>query len=137
MSALWIPTESEGLEMTTMTRYSAHNMRGGDHLPGWCAVCGRPYPERHHAVARSLGGGLGPLIHVCGRGNNLYDADGRLLHHGAAEAHLLWFWWHDGTDLDIAPPEPRFMLSPWVFLLLPEPCGWQDALAAPGWKPVN
>ena len=86
-----------------MSRFSAHNMRGLSYRPGYCAICGRPHPEGHHVVARSLGGGDGPVIDLCGRGNSLKDADGNLLHHGAAETHRLWLWWHDGTDSDIAP----------------------------------
>lgn len=51
-----------------MSRFSAHNMRGLSYRPGYCAICGRPHPEGHHVVARSLGGGDGPVIDLCGRG---------------------------------------------------------------------
>lgn len=120
-----------------MSRYNAHNMRGAHHLPGWCSVCGRPYPEKHHAVPRSLGGSAGPVIHLCGRGNNLFDADGVLLHHGAVELHRMWLWWCDGSDLDIAPRTPGWLTLGWAYILLPEPVGEMTALAMPGWRPLN
>lgn len=119
---------------------SLHNMKGEHHLPGWCSVCGRPYPERHHVVARSLGGGDGPMVHLCGSGNYLYDADGRLLHHGMAENHRLHLWWMDGTDSDIAPtlaPGARPWKSAyWAYLITEEDTDPMDALRLPGWRPL-
>lgn len=122
--------------MQTMTRYSSHNMRGESWLPGYCSICGRPYPERHHVVARSLGGHDGPLIHLCGCGNALYDADRTLLHHGAAEMHRLWFWWCDGSDQDIAPIVPSWACGMWAYLLVDEPIVWMVALRMPGWRVI-
>lgn len=120
----------------TASRLSAHNMRGEDHLPGWCAVCGRPYPERHHVVARSLGGASGPMVHLCGRGNALFDADGLLLHHGAAEMHRLHLWWCDGTDADIAPDvRGGWQSAFWAYLLTAEQTDPWDALRMSGWRP--
>lgn len=119
-----------------MSRYSAHNMRGLDWLPGYCSICGRPRPERHHVVARSLGGHDGPLIHLCGCGNALYDADGILLHHGAAEMHRLWFWWCDGGDGDLAPSVPVWAHGTWAYLLADDSTDWMRALAMPGWHVI-
>lgn len=118
-----------------MSRLSAHNMRGADHLPGWCAVCGRPHPERHHVVARSLGGSAGPVVHLCGRGNALFDADGRLLHHGAAEMHRLHLWWADGEDADIAPDVRGWQSAFWAYLITDFQIDTWDALRLPGWRP--
>ena len=118
-----------------MSRLSAHNMGGEDHLPGWCAVCGRPHPERHHVVARSLGGTAGPMVHLCGRGNALYDADGRILHHGAAEMHRLHLWWVDGRDADIAPSVRGWQSAFWAYLLTDFQTNPWDALRMPGWRP--
>lgn len=120
--------------MATMSRYNAHNMRGADFAAPWCAVCGRPRPERHHVVPRSLGGGRGPVVSLCGRGNALYDADMRLLHHGAVEMHRMWLWWADGTDADIAPDYPAWADGMWVYLLADEPVDEMTALAMPGWR---
>ncbi len=120
-----------------MSRYNAHNMRGLDCLPGWCVVCGRPHPERHHVVPRSLGGRDGPLIHLCGCGNALYDADLNLLHHGAVETHRMWFWWCDGTDMDMAPDAAGKAIAGWrlwAYLLLDEPVNEMEALGTLGWK---
>lgn len=119
-----------------MSRYNRHNMAGPSHKPGWCAICGRPHPEGHHVVPRSLGGADGPVIHLCGFGNNLRDADGRLLHHGAVESHRLWFWFNDGRDSDIAPALPRHSRGRWCYLLADEPIGEMDALTRNGWKAV-
>lgn len=120
------------------TRLSAHNMRGTNWLPGWCVICGRPHPERHHVVARSLGGASGPLVHLCGCGNALYDADRNLLHHGAAENHRLWFWWADGTDADIAPrvPFPASSCGMWAYLLSDDALPWHEALKQDGWRMI-
>lgn len=118
-----------------MSRLSAHNMRGADHLPGWCSVCGRPHPERHHVVARSLGGSSGPMVHLCGRGNALFDADGRLLHHGAAERHRLHLWWADGEDADIAPDVRGWQSAFWAYLITDFQINTWDALRLPGWRP--
>lgn len=121
--------------MNGMSRLSAHNMRGQSERPGWCIVCGRPYPEGHHVVARSLGGGNGPVVELCGRGNNLRDADGNLLHHGAAETHRLWLWWHDGTDSDIAPKCLRGCgYGRWAYILADEPCRYEEAAEMEGWR---
>lgn len=120
-----------------MSLYTAHNMRGESWLPGYCSICGRPYPERHHVVARSLGGHDGPLIHLCGCGNALYDADLTLLHHGAAEMHRLWFWWCDGSDMNIAPDAAYKVLRAWgmwAYLLSDDSIDWVTAIATPGWR---
>lgn len=117
-------------------RVHAHNMRGDDHCPGWCAVCGRPHPERHHVVARALGGAAGPVVQLCGFGSNLLDADGRMLCHGAAEHHYLHFWWCDGTDPDLAPAVSGRGSRFWAYLLADEPCDDLAALAMPGWRPL-
>lgn len=122
--------------MQAMSRFNAHNMRGYSFLPGWCAICGKPHPEAHHVVPRSLGGARSPLIHLCGRGNSLFDADGSLLHHGAVETHRLWLWFNDGTDADIAPALPQYSDLRWCYLLADEPIGEYDALARLGWKAV-
>lgn len=121
--------------MALMGRYHAHNMGGADHLPGWCSICGKPHPERHHVVPRSLGGSSGPVVHLCGFGGNLRDADGRLNHHGAVEQHLLWFWWHDGTDRDLSPQVPPLAIEgTWLYRLSGEPCSIDSALRSGGWR---
>ena len=98
-----------------MSRFSAHNMRGLSYRPGYCAVCGRPHPEGHHVVARSLGG-----------------------KDGAAETHRLWLWWHDGTDADIAPKCLHGCgYGRWAYRLSDEPCRWEEAVSLPGWRIVG
>ena len=118
-----------------MNRINAHNMAGRSHLPGYCSICGRMHPEKHHVVARSLGGVSGPMIHLCGFGSNLRGANGELFHHGAAEHHMLWFWWSDGRDEDIAPKRAR-VLKGWIYLLVDTPVDIMTALASDGWKKV-
>lgn len=123
--------------MGVMSRFNAHNVRGADHLPGWCSICGRPHPERHHVVARSLGGSSGPMIHLCGCGNNLFDADRRILHHGLAEHHRLWFWWLDGTDADLQPDTPPLVHLPcWIYLISDHPISEMEALREKDWRAI-
>lgn len=119
-----------------MSRYNAHNMRGPSLTPGWCAVCGRPHPEAHHIVPRSLGGADGPVIHLCGRGNALFDALGNELHHGLVENHRLWLWFNDGEDADIAPALPQHSRGCWCYLLSARPINEMDALARLGWRAI-
>ena len=117
--------------------YAEHNMAGADHLSGWCGICGRPYPERHHVVARSMGGAAGPVVHLGGFGSNLRDADGRLLHHGAAEQHLLHLWWADGTDLHLAPRAVPVRARGWFYLLAEHPVSIQQAYSMGPWRPLQ
>lgn len=119
-----------------MNRYNAHNMRGPSLTPGWCAVCGLPHPEAHHIVPRSLGGKDGPVVHLCGRGNNLRDALGNELHHGLAENHRMWLWYNDGTDGDIAPACPPGSEGAWCYVTTTHPIGCFEALKLPGWRPL-
>lgn len=75
------------------------------------------------------------MIQLCGFGNNLRDADGRLNHHGAAEHHLLWFWWYDGADADIAPKAPPLaVFGMWLYRLADEPCDIDSAIRSDGWR---
>ena len=90
---------------------------------GRCAICNRASPlERHHIVARSLGGTDGPTALLCGFGSNLRDADGRYYCHGLAEWHMLSFRWRDGR---------------WEYLLTDEPTKYERALRMDGWRPVH
>lgn len=78
-------------------------------LPGWCIACGKPYPERHHAVPRSQGGADGPELHLCGSGTTGC--------HGEAHQHRLHFRYRDG----------------WEFLRT-EPMRYEHALSTKGWQ---
>lgn len=101
----------------------------------FCPFCGRGAQSRHHIVPRSLGGSSGPVVHLCGFSGNLRDADGRLNHHGAVEQHLLWFWWHDGTDRDLSPQVPPLAIEgTWLYRLSGEPCSIDSALRSGGWR---
>lgn len=63
----------------------------------WCPFCGRPSTVGHHIVPRSQGGAKGPLVHVCGGGNES-GCHGRIHQH---YLHLDWrdgAWWYLETD---------------------------------------
>lgn len=111
--------------------------------PNRCAVCGRFLPyrvecetgpalERHHMVFRSMGRVFDdsgneipkPTITLCGMGNNLRDADGRILCHGAAHHRLLHFYWNTETE----------QLE---YLFTPYPTKYHRALDLTGWRPVG
>lgn len=114
---------------------------------GRCALCGR-FPdwfvrvERHHIVRRSAGRMFfegrelrKPEIMVCGLGNNLHDADGRMLCHGAIHHGYIHFRWHvthqSASEL-VNCPIP--FLGYWEVLRVEEPCDYQTALGMDGWK---
>lgn len=81
-----------------------------------CVFCGRPRQAYHHIVPRSQGGGNGPVIPVCGCGNESGC-------HGLLHSHRL----HLAYD-------PRFGLS---FKYTPEPTRYEDALGMAGWMPLH
>lgn len=75
---------------------------------GYCRVCGHTGDtELHHIVPRSRGGHDGPVVELCGFGNNLRDADGRLLCHGLAHAHRLHFKVECGELWFLLTPTPE------------------------------
>lgn len=78
--------------------------------PGYCVVCGRPYPTGHHVVRRSRGGHDGPIIDLCGHGTAGC--------HGHAEALRLHFRYREG----------------WEFLNTSRPLKYAEALELPGWR---
>lgn len=97
---------------------------------GFCVVCGRFSPiDRHHNPARSAGKMFDekgkeipkPTIELCGFGNNLYDADGRMYCHGAAHHKLLHF---------------RNVGGERYYLRTKEPTKDTEALKLDGWKPT-
>jgi len=79
--------------------------------PGFCVVCGRPYPTGHHVVRRSRGGHDGPVLDLCGHGTAGC--------HGAAEQLRLHFR-HSGR---------------WEYLRTARPTRYIDALELAGWRP--
>lgn len=91
-----------------------------------CEVCGRSWPlESHHIVKRSAGNLYRdgkrlpkPTITLCGFGNNLYDADGRMYCHGAAHCGRLHFRNNGGSRE----------------CLLSEPMTYYEALQMDGWR---
>lgn len=101
-----------------------------------CSVCGRIHPlNEHHLVWRSWGnlyrgGSLvkKPTITLCGFGNNLKDADGRMYCHGKAHHRLLHFRW---------VPNPEYANAGHLeYIEFPEPVKYQDALGLDGWRPL-
>lgn len=109
-----------------------------------CAVCGRPSPlNRHHVVRRGAGalydeGGREvdkPTVTLCGFGNNLADADGRLYCHGLAHANRLHFRWAEAER----PRGASGRFEPergghWEFLITDEPTDYMTALDMEGWS---
>lgn len=94
-----------------MNEYERALMPAPSLLPGWCITCGRPYPERHHAVPRSQGGADGPELHLCGQGNTSGC-------HGEAHSKRLHFRYRGG----------------WEYLRT-EPTRYETALAqSKGWE---
>ena len=109
-----------------------------------CAICGRWLPmrsdissgpaiERHHMVFRSAAKVFDsetgkevpkPTITLCGNGNNLKDAAGNVLCHGAAHYRLLHFYWNEDTQ----------QLE---YLFTRYPTKYFRALDLPGWAPIG
>lgn len=81
--------------------------------PGYCIVCGRPYPTKHHPVKRSHGGHDGPELHLCGHGTRGC--------HGKAEVRRLHF------DYD-------FDACRWIYVETLAPMKYALALGLPGWR---
>lgn len=85
-----------------------------------CAICGRAYPlNQHHIVWRSWGKVYDekgrplpkPTITLCGKGNILRDADGRMYCHGAAHNRRLHFR-NNGGRLEYLFTDPmRYMAA--------------------------
>lgn len=78
--------------------------------PGYCVVCGKPYPTGHHVVPRSQGGLKGPVLDLCGSGTTG--------HHGMAEDKKLHFRWRDR----------------WEWRETATPTKYEKALAMDGWR---
>lgn len=97
-----------------MNEYDKALMLAPSLTPGWCVVCGVPYPTRHHVVRRSRGGHLGPVIDLCGHGTSGC--------HGNAERLCLHFRYDEGL---------------WSWLRTPRPVRYADALEAGGWRPCS
>lgn len=89
----------------------------------YCAVCGRSdRVEQHHVVFRSQGGKDGPVISLCGFGNNLGNLTGRRYCHGLAHHRMLHFKYEDGG---------------WWYLRTEEPTKYYKALEMPGWRKLG
>lgn len=116
------------MDKTTMGAMWHPLMDCPDMTPGCCVICGRSWrTEKHHIVPRSAGelyrDGVKvekPVVELCGFGNNLRDADGRLMHHGMAHHKLLHFRWTGQLE----------------FLITEEPCDYLTALGMEGWRRV-
>lgn len=78
--------------------------------PGFCIVCGNPYPTGHHVVRRSRLGHEGPILDLCGHGTAGC--------HGEAESLKLHF---------------RFE-GEWLYLRTKRPTRYADALDTRGWR---
>ncbi len=62
-----------------------------------CPFCGRTSTNAHHVVPRSQGGEKGPLVHVCGNGNES-GCHGELHHHRLHLKAKDGCWWYLATD---------------------------------------
>lgn len=132
----------EGLRIT-LDRTWWPLMEMGDYLPGYCVVCGRTNPiNKHHMVPKSAGEVIDirrrkmrkPLVHLCGFGNNLQDADGRFYCHGKVHQNLLHFRNNNGVleVLDLTDPATLQRLGLRVVTSFPR----YEALELNGWRPV-
>jgi len=97
--------------MAHVNEYHKALMSAPSLTPGWCVVCGAPYPTRHHVVRRSQGGHDGPVLHLHGSGTRGC--------HGDAERLCLHFRFDRG----------------WEYLRTPEPLRYAEALDLDGWRP--
>ena len=93
-----------------MDLLSAALMQAPSLRPGYCVVCGRPYPTGHHVVRRSRCGHDGPVIDLCGSGCTGC--------HGDAEALCLHFRYVGG----------------WECLRTSLALKYAQALELPGWR---
>lgn len=93
-----------------MNLYDQTLMSAPSRQPGYCVVCGKPYPTSHHVVPRSRGGHNGPQLHLCGHGTSGC--------HGLAEDKKLHF---------------RYATR-WLYLKTPHPTKYADALDMDGWR---
>lgn len=107
-----------------------------------CAVCGRPAPLNQHHVVRRGAGSLydesgrevaKPTVTLCGFGNNLSDADGRLYCHGLAHANRLHFRWRK-TQYRAGSCHDVVTGGHWEFLATDEPTDYMTALEMEGWS---
>ena len=88
-----------GLSKTTLARMYWPLMELESTRGDRCEVCGRAWPLNSHHIVRRGAGNLyadgkplpKPTITLCGMGNVLRDADGRLYCHGAAHSGMLHF----------------------------------------------
>lgn len=106
-------------------------MDAPDLTPGYCIVCGMTSPtEKHHPVKRSAGEMIDPItgkkrrkpvFELCGFGNNLRNANGRLYCHGMAHANMLHFRNDRGCV---------------EYLACDDPTRYADALESDGWRPI-
>ena len=129
---MWkIPKRKNRKKQVLLNHMDEHNMKGKSFTPGFCAVCGKNQFESHHVVSRSHGGTDGPILHLCGCGENLLGSE---LHHGMAHSNRLFFWWCDGTDRNLAPGVPDDAQMQWAFLLCEKPMNQLEALRTDGWQ---
>ena len=77
----------------------------------WCVVCGRKATNKHHVIPRSHGGSNGPVLSLCGFGNQSGC-------HGLAHEYRLHF---------------RFT-GRWEYLKTKKPTKYQNALESKGWR---
>lgn len=80
----------------------------------FCAICGMPAQSKHHIVPRSQGGADGPVISLCGYGNESGC-------HGQFHAHKLHLRWNDQVGW-------------WECLYTARPKKYEQALHMDGWK---
>ena len=109
----------------------------------YCAVCGRTAPlNQHHIVKRSAGKLFKngremrkPTITLCGFGNAMTDADGRLYCHGLAHMEMLHFRWvkHE-IETRTAYGTLYVPGGHWEWLRTEEPTKYEVALTMDGWQ---
>lgn len=125
-------------DVCTLNELDKRNMAGPSirFEPPRCAVCGRTWSvEEHHIVKRSAGEWVRngrempkPTVMLCGRGNNLKDADGRYYCHGRAEHRMLHFRW---------VPSEYFGEGHWEYLVTKVPMKYHIALTLGGWRELK
>ena len=99
-----------------MSTYDAALMLAPSLTPGWCIVCGKPYPTEHHPVKRSHGGTDGPVLHLCGSGTTGC--------HGKAESRRLHFRYSPALEM-------------WSYLETREPTKYETTLSLSWWQFCN
>ena len=131
---------------TTLPRIYWPLMNAPTMIAGRCFICGRHEPlDEHHIVWRSWGQLVRdgrclpkPTITLCGFGNNLQDANGRMYCHGLAHHRMLHFRWHEPTDRSTSTTKQTAWGGGYLeYLLTSKPTKYEDALRMDGWKKVS